>query len=77
MYFIFVKFLCCFRHLTGNPCAEFRGYRDYVIATLPQLQVLDSETILRSDYIRAVQNYSWTTKIILEQQDQHTGSGFK
>ena len=27
------------RYLTGNPCTDFQGYRDYVIATLPQLQV--------------------------------------
>lgn len=27
------------RYLTGNPCTEFEGYRDYVISTLPQLKV--------------------------------------
>ena len=27
------------RYLTGNPCTEYEGYRKYVIATLPQLQV--------------------------------------
>ena len=27
------------RYLTGNPCTEYEGYRQYVIATLPQLQV--------------------------------------
>jgi protein TilB len=26
-------------YLTGNPCTDFEGYRDYVIATLPQLKV--------------------------------------
>lgn len=26
--------------LVGNPCAEFNGYREYVLACLPQLQVL-------------------------------------
>ena len=25
--------------LVGNPCAEFQGYRQYVVASLPQLQV--------------------------------------
>ena len=25
--------------LVGNPCAEFQGYRHYVVASLPQLQV--------------------------------------
>lgn len=27
------------RYLTGNPCVDHEGYRDYVIATLPQLNV--------------------------------------
>lgn len=59
-------------HLTGNPCAEFVGYRDYVIATLPQLQVLDSEPILRSDRIRAIQNYNTNSELILKQQNQYS-----
>lgn len=25
--------------LVGNPCSEFQGYRQYVVASLPQLQV--------------------------------------
>lgn len=25
--------------LVGNPCAAFQGYRDYVVVTLPQLEV--------------------------------------
>lgn len=25
--------------LVGNPCTEFEGYRQYVVATLPQLKV--------------------------------------
>ena len=25
--------------LVGNPCTEFEGYRQYVVASLPQLQV--------------------------------------
>jgi protein TilB len=27
------------RFLTGNPCTDYVGYKDYVIATLPQLAV--------------------------------------
>lgn len=33
-----------FRYLTGNPCVDHEGYRDYVIATLPQLQVCCAQT---------------------------------
>ena len=33
--------LLCFtnRYLTGNPCADFEGYKQYVIANLPQIKV--------------------------------------
>lgn len=27
-------------YLLGNPCAEWHGYRSYVVATLPQLRKL-------------------------------------
>jgi len=30
---------CACSYLTGNPCTEYEGYWEYVIATLPQLQV--------------------------------------
>jgi protein TilB len=32
-------------HLLGNPCTKWNHYREYVIATLPQLQSLDGEKI--------------------------------
>lgn len=28
--------------LEGNPCTDFKGYRQYVLACLPQLQVLQT-----------------------------------
>lgn len=43
--------------LIGNPCASQEGYRDFVIATLPQLKTLDGKAIQTSDRIRAEQNY--------------------
>ncbi|KAK9890846.1 hypothetical protein WA026_012192 [Henosepilachna vigintioctopunctata] len=45
-------------NLTGNPCAEYKGYRDYVIAKLPQLEKLDSRDISRSERIKAQQRLS-------------------
>lgn len=27
--------------LVGNPCTEFDGYRQYVVASLPQLKVIE------------------------------------
>jgi len=43
--------------LTGNPCTQHweEGYRDYVIATLPQLTHLDGVEIQKSERIRAMQ----------------------
>jgi len=44
-------------YLTGNPCQQGweGGYRDYVIATLPQLELLDGVAITKSERIKAVQ----------------------
>lgn len=43
------------RYLTGNPCTDYNGYRDYVIATLTQLEMLDGKEITRSERILAAQ----------------------
>lgn len=44
--------------MTGNPCTDYIGYREYVIATLPQLKELDMIAIERSDRIKALQKYA-------------------
>uniref|UniRef100_A0A1B6ISK9 U2A'/phosphoprotein 32 family A C-terminal domain-containing protein n=1 Tax=Homalodisca liturata TaxID=320908 RepID=A0A1B6ISK9_9HEMI len=44
-------------YLSGNPCTDYEGYREYVIATLPQLKSLDGVDIQRSDRIKALQAY--------------------
>lgn len=44
--------------LTGNPCCEYEGYREYVIATLPQLRELDMKPIDRTERIKALQGYA-------------------
>ncbi len=43
--------------LTGNPCQSHweSGYRDYVIATLPQLEKLDGTEVTRAERIKAMQ----------------------
>ena len=43
------------RYLTGNPCTEYQGYREYVIATLDHLQWLDGKEIEKSERILAKQ----------------------
>lgn len=39
--------------LTGNPCADYEGYREYVITVLPQLNTLDGKPIKRLERIVA------------------------
>ncbi|EFA00650.1 Protein tilB-like Protein [Tribolium castaneum] len=43
-------------YLTGNPCCDYEGYRQYVIAKLPQLITLDGTAITKSEKIKAKQN---------------------
>eukprot|EP00794_Sanderia_malayensis_P016160 gene16160-17783_t len=56
-------------YLTGNPCTQFEGYREYVIATLPQLKQLDGREVERSERILATQRYSELRDSILQQQE--------
>ena len=41
--------------LTGNPCDKADGYRDFVIASLPQLQRLDGAEVTPKERICAAQ----------------------
>ncbi|XP_026885891.2 protein tilB homolog [Electrophorus electricus] len=58
-------------YLVGNPCAEFQGYRQYVLACLPQLQWLDGTAIGRSERIRALQDIDGLRRQILEQEAEY------
>lgn len=54
--------------LTGNYCANYNGYRDFVIATLPQLHSFDCMEIKRGDRIIANQKYERCRRDIIQQQ---------
>ncbi|XP_063306327.1 dynein axonemal assembly factor 11 isoform X1 [Pelobates fuscus] len=54
--------------LVGNPCAQFNGYRQYVVAMLPQLKWLDGKEIERSERIQAMQDYPQVQVQIKEQE---------
>ena len=58
-------------YLTGNPCTQYDGYREYVIATLPQLKRLDGKEIEKSERIAAFQQYAALRDSILQQQEVH------
>merc|ERR1711988_428823 len=42
-------------YMVGNPCTDDADFRDYAIATLPQLKKLDGKDIERSERIKATQ----------------------
>lgn len=54
--------------LTGNYCCAYAGYRNFVVATLPQLQRLDSQDITRIDRIVANREYDKCHASILQSQ---------
>ncbi|XP_067125353.1 dynein axonemal assembly factor 11 [Centruroides vittatus] len=58
-------------YLTGNPCTDYEGYREYVVATLLKLENLDGMSISKSERIQALQNYSNIRQKILRQQEQY------
>ena len=58
-------------YLTGNPCTEYEGYREYVIVTLPQLKTLDGQDVDKSERIRATQDYSELRNKIIQQQEEY------
>eukprot|EP00448_Togula_jolla_P000859 CAMPEP_0170604442 /NCGR_PEP_ID=MMETSP0224-20130122/19424_1 /TAXON_ID=285029 /ORGANISM="Togula jolla, Strain CCCM 725" /LENGTH=416 /DNA_ID=CAMNT_0010929343 /DNA_START=51 /DNA_END=1298 /DNA_ORIENTATION=- len=42
-------------YLTGNPCEEWKGFRAYAVAHLPQLKQLDGKLLLPQERIKARQ----------------------
>lgn len=58
-------------YLTGNPCTDYHGYRDYVVAVLPQLVSLDGTEITRSERILATQQLHMLREEIVRQQEEH------
>lgn len=54
--------------LTGNYCCNYDGYRNYVLATLPQLKCLDGIQITHGDRIVANQAYKQCHQKIIHQQ---------
>ncbi|XP_035905646.1 protein tilB [Anopheles stephensi] len=57
--------------LTGNPCTDFPGYREYVITVLPQLEHLDGKEITRSERLRAAREFSSLRERIVQLEALH------
>ncbi|KXJ24783.1 protein tilB homolog [Exaiptasia diaphana] len=56
-------------YLTGNPCTDYEGYREYVIATLTQLRSLDGTEVEKSERILAMQEYQ-SIEVKIHQQER-------
>ncbi|KAJ3595499.1 hypothetical protein NHX12_004802 [Muraenolepis orangiensis] len=57
--------------LVGNPCSEYQGYRQYVVATLSQLQWLDGQEVSRSERIRAGQGLEEVRRSVRRQEQEY------
>nr|XP_014265999.1 protein tilB homolog isoform X3 [Maylandia zebra] len=57
--------------LVGNPCTQFEGYRQFVVAALPQLKSLDGTEISRSERIRASQGLEEARRCVAEQEQEY------
>ncbi|XP_026534327.1 protein tilB homolog [Notechis scutatus] len=57
--------------LIGNPCTDFEGYRQFVVATLQQLRFLDCKEVTRSERIQALQHYPELERKIYQQEQTY------
>nr|XP_016923747.1 protein tilB isoform X1 [Drosophila suzukii] len=54
--------------LIGNPCVDYPQYRNYVVATLPQLNTLDCIEITPSERLQALRELPKNRAIIVQKQ---------
>jgi protein TilB len=52
-------------YLTGNPCESWEGCKEYVIASIPQLNIYNGNEILKSERIKAVQKFEVLEKELI------------
>lgn len=57
--------------LTGNPCTDFYGYREFVIVTLPQLKRFDSEDVTRTERLQAIKKFPEIKKKIIQSEIEY------
>lgn len=62
---------CLFRYLTGNPCTDYDGYREFVVGTLPQIDTLDGIEVTHYDKLVAKQLLPNVKPKIIAQQNAY------
>ncbi|XP_019549584.2 protein tilB [Aedes albopictus] len=58
-------------YLTGNPCTDYPGYRDYVMCALPQLETLDGVEVTRTDRLKAMKDFKFNRDRIIQLELAH------
>ena len=58
-------------YLTGNPCATFKYYREFVITVLPQLKYLDGINIEKSERILARQMFEQIKESLRKDEENY------
>lgn len=58
-------------YMSGNPCSKFENYREYVIATLPQVQRLDGIDVTNTERLEAIQSLKDIRESIISQQKDY------
>lgn len=75
MYSLLIYFN--FRYLTGNPCTDYDGYREFVVGILPQIDILDGVEVTHYDKLVAKQLLSRTRCKIIAQQKAYESNAWK
>lgn len=58
-------------YMIGNPCDKFEGYREFVIATLPQLKTFDGKEITPTERVTAKRKINQLLNSIIDQTANH------
>lgn len=59
--------------MTGNPCWEYENFREYVVAVLPQIDILNGTSVSPSERILACQNFEAIEQKIKDQEKIYSG----
>ena len=56
-------------YLVGNPCDKFKGYREFIIACLPNLQTFDGKDVVAEERIQGARDFPKLLESMIQQAD--------